>query len=140
MKKPVLQNVSRGQGRDSEEAIPVEAVMAVNANSRMGTRCVSRNHLWRFAETIHQVVEVSDLVRSRRELGNDGKLVVFYATFLKAFRVIDRILMRDVDDHRYSVIENCGAVLLDKVLRSMLFVDLSHRLHCAKDASNRLGN
>lgn len=114
--------------------------MAVHADCRFPACFTRGDHFGRFAQTVDDIVERSDLFSGWRELGDDGKFVILHSTLVQSFGVVDGVVVRDVDDHGHSVFQHFRAVVFDEDAGRVFFVYLAHRFHCAEDATDGFGD
>ena len=114
--------------------------MAMNPHRRLSPSLPRSNHPRRLSQPIDQRIESDDFVGGRREFRDDRKLVVLNSSFLQPSRIINRILMRNINNALHAIPQNPRTILLNEDFGGVFFVYLAHRLHRPENSAYRLGD
>lgn len=121
---------------------PVEAIVTMYSNQRPARLfpifCVS-TFLLSGSDLVHQRNEAVYLLGGGWDLRHGGKFVVMDSCAFQTSRVINRLVLGDVDD-----VADDGAVASDEFSWTVYVVDFAKRLHGAEDGfvgrTNGIGN
>lgn len=86
----------------------------MNPHRRLSPSLPRSNHPRRLSQPINQRIESDDFVCGRREFGDDWELVVLNSSFLKTGRIINWILMRNINNALHAIPQNPRPILLNE--------------------------